>query len=207
MGPEHSSARIERFLQLAAQNNMEIIYPTLAAQLFHALRRQALKSNKCPLIIFAPKALLRQPAAYSKLSDLTDQGFQDLVIHEPEPTNGVTHLVLTTGQFVHEVLKIQKENAQANLAVARIEKLYPLDPQAFQALWNRYPRLEKVIYAQDEPMNMGALNYVEKFLQVHFPKYSIECISRPESASTAAGSSVLHQHEESRIIDQLIKKL
>lgn len=203
MGPEHSSARIERFLQLAAQNNMEIIYPTIAAQMFHLLRHQALKKHKTPMIVFTPKALLRHKESFSKLQALTDGGFLDFVEEKTADCQKVDQLIFTIGKFVYEILSLQQKGELKNAAIIRIEKLYPINEKFLEEIVQKYPNINKIILAQEEPLNMGAASFLQEIFNRKFPTIRIRIIARKESASTAAGSAVLHQFEQELLLKAL----
>jgi 2-oxoglutarate dehydrogenase E1 component len=206
-GPEHSSARLERFLQLAANDNMRIVNCTTSAQYFHVLRRQAalLSLAPRPLIIFTPKSLLRHPRAASGLSDLATGSFRPVLDDGPAGAtveDEVTRLVLSTGK-VHVDLTAHPEFAGTRrLATARVEELYPFPAEEIGRVLRRYPGLREVVWLQEEPRNMGAWNYVAPLLKELVPA-DIELIyaGRPESASPAEGSLRRHNIEQTRALD------
>ncbi len=204
MGPEHSSARIERFMQLAAQNNIELIYPTLASQMFHLLRHQALKKHKTPMIVFSPKALLRQKETFAKLSDLTESGFMDFVDDLNVDPDNVEQLIFTIGKLVYELIPL-KETHLKKSALIRIEKLYPMNEMQLKAIIKRYPKSKKIVLAQEEPINMGAIRILKDSFEKLVQTQEIILIARKESASTAAGSSLLHQFEQELLIKAIIE--
>jgi 2-oxoglutarate dehydrogenase E1 component len=207
MGPEHSSARIERFLQLAAQNNLEIIYPTLASQFFHLFRHQALKKHKTPMVVFAPKALLRHKETYASQADLIERGFLDLVDDPIADPATVGTLVFTTGKLIYDLLDHRSKNGLQNTALIRIEKLYPFNMSLLEKIVARYPNAKQMILAQDEPRNMGAASYLLEIFKNTFPTKAIKVVARRASASTAVGSAVYHQFEQTVLIDDLQKAI
>jgi 2-oxoglutarate dehydrogenase E1 component len=209
-GPEHSSARLERFLQLAADDNIRVASCTTAAQYFHLLRRQALllATDPRPLVIMTPKSLLRHPRAGSSLTDLAEGRFQR-VIDDPtgrERAGEVTRLVLCTGKVYLDVLGAQEGGPPSNIAVARIEELYSFPAEELRALLGGYTSLREVVWLQEEPRNMGAWNYVAPRLrEIVDPAIPIIYVGRPESASPAEGSLALHSVEQARIVAEALQ--
>ncbi len=201
-GPEHSSARVERFLQLCAEGNMRVAYPSTPAQYFHVLRRHAASKTKRPLILIQPKSLLRLPEATSKLSDLTDGRFQP-VIDDPiaaEARNAVTRLVFCTGKIYYDLLAQRKPH----LALVRVEELYPWPHDAVAKIVDLYPSATEVVWVQEEPKNMGAWTYVSPRLRVSTGNVMIvRYIGRPERASPAEGYASAHKAEQDRIIAEV----
>ncbi len=201
-GPEHSSARVERFLQLCAEGNMRVAYPSTPAQYFHVLRRHAASKAKRPLILIQPKSLLRLPEAASKLSDLSEGRFQ-AVIDDPiaaEARNAVTRLVFCTGKIYYDLLAQRKPN----LALVRVEELYPWPHDAVAKIVDLYPSATEVVWAQEEPKNMGAWTYVSPRLRVSTGNVMIvRYIGRPERASPAEGYASAHKAEQDRIIAEV----
>lgn len=190
-GAEHSSARMERFLQLCAQSNMFVVNCTTPANFFHALRRQVKATYRKPLVVFTPKSLLRHPLAVSSVDDLTEGGFQT-VIDDPvaEPTK-VDKLIFCQGKFYYDLLNKKEELQAENVALVRLEQLYPLDKEKINQVLEKYSNRKKLIWAQEEPENMGAWTYLlRKLREVPF-----ELVSPPQSAAPASGS-----HKASEII-------
>jgi 2-oxoglutarate dehydrogenase E1 component len=201
-GPEHSSARLERFLQLCAENNMRVTYPTTPAQYFHMLRRQALRRPERPMIVMTPKSLLRHPMATSTVSELTKGGFRH-VIADPsvEDTAAVTRLVLCTGKIYYDIQShiLRKEADQ--VAIGRIELLYPFPAPAIAALLELYPNVTEVVWAQEEPRNMGALTFIGPRLRTAVPrKVQLSYAARPERASPAEGKTSGHTESQNAIV-------
>jgi 2-oxoglutarate dehydrogenase complex dehydrogenase (E1) component-like enzyme len=204
-GPEHSSARIERFLVLSAENNMRVVYPTTSAQYFHALRRQMQESERKPLIVFTPKKYLRVPATYSKVEEFTTGGFhKTLADPNPPEASAVTRLVLVTGKFGHELIAHRDANS-APVAVVRVEQLYPFPEAEISAALLRYPNAREVVWAQEEPANMGALSFVITRLQrVVGDRAALRWVARNESSSPASGSAKVHDVEQTHLLNEAI---
>ena len=206
-GPEHSSARLERFLQLCAEGNMRVAYPTTPAQYFHLLRRQALSHPERPLIVMTPKSLLRLPAASSRVEELTQGGFQP-VLEDPgaaERRDEIRRLVLCSGKVFYDIQGLKRRDEASTTAVARVEELYPFPEAELSELVSRYPNLEEVIWTQEEPRNMGALFYVGPRLRSVVPReIRLKHVSRPERASPAEGSAKDHVREQSRIVHEAL---
>src|SRR6185503_1067344 len=162
-GPEHSSARLERYLQLCAEGNMHVAYPSTPAQYFHIVRRQALRSNKRPLILMQPKSLLRLPAAASKLEELATGGFRPVIDDSvaSQRREDVRRLVFCTGKIYYDLVEKQRQNG---IAIVRVEELYPW-PQEVARTFDLYPGVEEVVWVQEEPKNMGAWSYVSPRLR------------------------------------------
>jgi 2-oxoglutarate dehydrogenase E1 component len=201
-GPEHSSARLERFLQLCAEGNMRVAYPSTPAQYFHVLRRHATCDARRPLILMQPKSLLRLPEAASKLSDLTEGTFQ-AVIDDPaaaESRSAVTRLVFCTGKIYYDLLAQRKPH----VALVRVEELYPWPHEAVAKIVDLYPNATEVVWAQEEPKNMGAWSYVSPRLRVSTGNVMIvRYIGRRERASPAEGYLASHKAEQDRIVSEV----
>jgi 2-oxoglutarate dehydrogenase E1 component len=201
-GPEHSSARLERFLQLCAEENMRVVYPTTPAQYFHLLRRQALRRPERPMIVMTPKSLLRHPMATSTVAELMAGGFlhvlDDPTVTEPEE---VTRLVLCSGKIYYDIQGHARRAEAAGVAVARLELLYPFPAEALKELLGRYPNLQEVVWAQEEPRNMGALTFVGPRLRPVFPrKVPLTWVARPERASPAEGKAKKHALQQEALV-------
>ena len=204
-GPEHSSARLERFLQLCAEDNMTVAYPSSPAQYFHILRRHALRTERRPMVLMQPKSMLRLPDAMSGLSDLAAGGFQP-VIDDPF-TKGreasITRLICCTGKIYHE---IRAANPAAHIAVARVEELYPWPSDGIAAMAGRYPNLTEIVWTQEEPKNMGAWTFAEPRLRtVTGNTLALRYAGRPERASPAEGHEAAHKVEQARIIADALR--
>ena len=190
-GPEHSSARIERFLQLSANDNIQVVYPTTPAQYFHLLRRQALRPIKKPLVVFTPKSLLRLPACRSPLSEFTAGGFEE-VLGDSEVKNP-SRLLLCSGKVYYDLLEERAKRQRSDIAICRIEQLYPLHVDKLKQL----PWCEDVRYVQEEPENMGAW----EFLRPQF-EANVRYVGRERSCVTASGSFKQHQQEQSHFMQE-----
>ncbi|MFS2293403.1 MAG: multifunctional oxoglutarate decarboxylase/oxoglutarate dehydrogenase thiamine pyrophosphate-binding subunit/dihydrolipoyllysine-residue succinyltransferase subunit [Actinomadura sp.] len=201
-GPDHSSARIERYLQLCAQDNMTVVYPTTTANYFHLLRWQVLSGRRKPLIVFTPKSLLRLKAAAARVSEITGGAFQP-VIPETDPAidpKGVRRVLLTTGKTYYELAKARESTGATDTAMIRIERLYPPPVDEIKAELAKYPSDVEVVWVQDEPANMGAWPFMALKLPHHIEGLRMSRISRPASSSPAVGSAKLHQAEQEALI-------
>ncbi|HYW49087.1 MAG TPA: hypothetical protein VE861_00700, partial [Gemmatimonadaceae bacterium] len=203
-GPEHSSARLERFLQLCAEGNMTVAYPSSPAQYFHLLRRQALRESRRPMVLMQPKSMLRLPDAMSGIDELATGGFQPVI--DDASARGregkVTRLVVCTGKVYHE---IRAANPGEFVAVVRIEELYPWPNAAIGAVIDRYPNLAEVVWTQEEPKNAGAWTFVEPRLRMATGNaLALRYIGRPERASPAEGFEAAHKAEQARIIAEAL---
>ncbi len=204
-GPEHSSARLERFLQLCAERNMVVAYPSTPAQYFHILRRQALRADRQPLVLMQPKSLLRLPAAAARLEDLAEGGFQPVLddLAVADRRDDVRRLVLCTAKMYYDLLAARPQ--AADVALVRVDELYPWPGDAVAEIVDRYPNLEDVVWAQEEPKNMGAWTYVSPQLRVATGNMlTIRYIGRPERASPAEGYSKAHEEEQKRIVAEVL---
>ena len=200
-GPEHSSARIERFLQLAAEGNVRVANCTTPAQYYHLLRRQARRQRVRPLVIFTPKSLLRLPQATSRLDELTAGGFQP-VLDDPAvgAADGVTRLVFCSGKLYYELAAAAGELKTDRPAIVRIEQLYSFPELQVREVLSRYPQLQTVVWAQEEPRNMGAWSWVAPRLSECLAGRPLVYAGRPERASPAEGYHHAHSIEQARIL-------
>ncbi|MBD3408637.1 MAG: multifunctional oxoglutarate decarboxylase/oxoglutarate dehydrogenase thiamine pyrophosphate-binding subunit/dihydrolipoyllysine-residue succinyltransferase subunit [Ignavibacteriales bacterium] len=201
-GPEHSSARLERFLILCAQGNMEVCYPTTPAQYFHLLRRQVKKEERRPLVVMTPKSLLRSPDARSPLSDFTEGSYRLIIDDETiEDKNAVERLVLTSGKLYYELARHRREYSISNAAIVRLEQYYPLDEKGLREIVASYANAKIVVWAQEEPRNMGAWNFLYPYLMNGvLDGRELRYAGRTPSASPAVGSSRIAALEQQRLI-------
>ena len=203
-GAEHSSARIERFLALAAAGNLQIVYPTTPAQLFHVLRRQMLQGFRKPLVLFTPKSLLRHPECVSSLEELTSGGFHE-VIAEPASKGDAQQVLICSGKIYYDLLgRIGKDEVQG-VALVRIEQLYPLSIDLLKEELRRYPSGARFSWVQEEPRNMGAWRFIREPLSEILgavPRY----VGRPDAAAPASGSHRLDRVEQERILDEALQR-
>jgi 2-oxoglutarate dehydrogenase E1 component len=208
-GPDHSSGRIERFLALTAETNMRVAYPSTAAQYFHLLRRQALllKTDPLPLIVFTPKGLLRHPLVASPVSEFVDGSWQPLIDDmDVQKPKSITSLILCSGRIYVDLIGSELRKQTSNVAIARLEQLYPFPKEALENLLHQYPNLERVIWVQEEPLNMGAWDYLRPRLrQLIDEQLPIHYVGRPESSSPAEGSSTLYRANQQALIEQAFK--
>jgi 2-oxoglutarate dehydrogenase E1 component len=203
-GPEHSSARIERFLQAAAEGNIRVANCTTPAQYFHLLRRQALVSKPRPLIVMTPKSLLRLPEASSTLTELAEGHFER-VIDDPRFAEGgreaVTKLVLCSGKVYYDIAGHEERDAASHISVARVELLYPFPEEDLVELIESYPNLERVVWVQEEPRNMGPRAFMRRRMAKILPeRLSYDYVGRQLRASTGEGYSAAHKREQARIV-------
>ncbi|HEX2688763.1 MAG TPA: 2-oxoglutarate dehydrogenase E1 component [Kofleriaceae bacterium] len=202
-GPEHSSARLERYLQSCAEHNIQVVQPTTPAQVYHLLRRQVLCSLRKPLVVMTPKSLLRLPAAASALDELARGRFHHVLADEIADPAKVTRVLLCTGKIYYELVDERTRRADPTTAIVRIEQLYPWWPQLVAAATvDKYPQLGELFWVQDEPLNMGAGQFVTPRLQALLAGRAIayEVIGRAESASPATGSHKAHVMEQQEIL-------
>jgi len=202
-GPEHSSARLERFLQLAAEGNIRVFYPTTPANYFHALRRQALHSRPRPLVIMTPKSLLRLRPSWSRLEDLTVHSFRRL-IDDPlmeQHRDDVRRIILCTGKIYYDLIASPLRAEAKDLAIIRMELLEPFRTDDVLAAIAKYPNVRHLTWVQEEPMNMGAYWHVKRRLEPKLPKnLTLHYIGRPERASPSEGYAIAHKAQEERIV-------
>jgi 2-oxoglutarate decarboxylase len=205
-GPEHSSARLERFLALAAEGNIRVASPTTPAQYFHLLRRQARIAKQRPLVVMTPKSLLRLPQAASSITDMAEGTRFRPVLAEPGVQDEqVTRLVLCTGKIYYDLVGHPERPSHVGLAVARVELLYPFPEGQILELMERYPNLREVLWVQEEPRNMGARAHMfPRLMQIMPPEMHFGYIGRPERASPGEGYPAAHIDEQNRIVTTAI---
>jgi len=209
-GPEHSSARLERFMQLAADNNMQICQPTSASQIFHLLRRQMVRMFRKPLIIMTPKSLLRHKDATSPMSDFTRGAF-NTVIGEVDASIDplkVKRMICCSGKVYYDLVKKREEKGSKDVAIVRVEQLYPFPHKAFSAELKKYPQLTELVWCQDEPQNQGAWFFVQHYIHEAMEEgHRLGYAGRPASASPAVGYAHLHQEQLKALLDQAFAKI
>jgi len=200
MGSEHSSGRMERFLQLCAENNMQVCNVTTPSNYFHLLRRQMHRDFRKPLIVFTPKKLLRYPKAKSMMTDLAEGSFQEVIDDLSVTANEVDTVVFCSGKIYYEIAE-QKEKTESgqNIAVVRLEQIYPLPEGQMDAIIEKYSKAQRHFWVQEEPKNMGAWS----FIALNYEKVKLQCISRMASASPASGSPVTSAARQQAILDSL----
>ena len=205
-GPEHSSARLERYLQLCAENNLQVCYPTTPAQYFHLLRRQVKPGMDRPLVVMTPKSLLRLPAASSTIDELANGGFKPL-IDDPEITEAaaVKKIVLCSGKVYYDLIDARKKSPERNVAIVRLEQFYPFPLTAIREMLARYKNASELVWAQEEPQNMGGWTFMQERLEnllpgCERPRY----VGRSASASPATGSYSVHQQEQAQLVAEAL---
>jgi 2-oxoglutarate dehydrogenase E1 component len=209
-GPEHSSARLERFMQLCADTNMQVVQPTTAAQIFHLLRRQMIRSFRKPLVIMTPKSLLRNKDATSPISDFTKGEFHTVLGEQDTNVDAqkVTRIIICSGKVYYDLVKAREAKKSKDTAIIRIEQLYPFPHKAFAAELKKYPNATELIWTQDEPQNQGAWFFIQH--NIHENMYEGQKLGysgRPASASPACGYSHLHQDQQKSLVDGAFAKL
>jgi 2-oxoglutarate dehydrogenase E1 component len=210
-GPEHSSARLERFMQLCAEMNMEVCVPTTAAQVFHMLRRQALRPQRKPLIVMSPKSLLRHKDASSSLDELAKGAFQP-VIGEIDTIDAkkVTRVVLCSGKVYYDLLNARREQKLNNIAIVRIEQLYPFPKDHLEKELAKYPKASEIVWCQDEPRNQGAWYWIASRHHLDSQisgKQKMLLVSRPASSSPAVGYLAKHNQQQKALIESALGKI
>lgn len=212
-GPEHSSARLERFLQLCAQGNMQVVNITTPANFFHVLRRQVRRDFRKPLIVMSPKSLLRHPEVVSDIKELSEGHFQEVIadVKAGDP-KAVETVILCTGKLYYELEKYRSEHAanRKDIALVRIEQMYPFPQAQLTPHVNGFSKLSRIIWAQEEPKNMGAWSFMQPRLfdllqDLGKKKVDIKYVGRPEKASPAVGSAKTHEIEQKQLIEECFK--
>jgi 2-oxoglutarate dehydrogenase E1 component len=209
-GPEHSSARVERYLTLCAENNMQVCNCTTPAQYFHLLRRQMYgghdrRGMRKPLVIFTPKSLLRHPRAVSAFHDFTTGGFSEILGDTSDPAP-VTRVVFCSGKVYYDLLAARDERQAEHVALIRVEQLYPFAADQARDILARYSPTAEVVWAQEEPRNMGPWRFIREHIQplLDATNREVRYVGRPESASPATGSGKRHQEEQAAIVSDAL---
>jgi len=203
-GPEHSSARMERYLQIVARDNIQVTQPSTAAQYFHLLRRQAMRPWRKPLVVFTPKSMLRHPDAVSPLADLTRPRFLN-VLPETE-LHGVTRLLICTGKIGHELRVERQKRKDTSTGIVFLEQLYPWPEEELRAAIEAHPEANEVVWVQEEPENMGAYSYVLPPLRELAFDRQVRSVKRSAAASPATGSAKAHAMEQKTLIDLALSR-
>ena len=209
-GPEHSSARLERFMQMAADTNMQIVQPTTASQIFHVLRRQMVRAFRKPLVIMTPKSLLRNKDATSPMSEFTKGEFRTVIPELDATVDGskVKRLIAASGKVYYDLVKKRAERKSTDVAIIRVEQLYPFPHKAFQAEMKKYPHATEIVWCQDEPQNQGAWFFVQHYIHENMLEgQKLGYAGRPASASPAVGYAHLHQEQQIALLEQAFTKL
>ncbi len=201
-GPDHSSGRPERFLQLCAQDNMTVAIPSTPANHFHLLRWQALSPHHRPLIVFTPKSLLRHRQAVSAPSDFTTGRFSPVIPDETVPASGVRRVLLCSGKVYYDLAAARDLDKAVDTAVVRVEQLYPLPVTEIQAVIASYPNLTSLRWVQEEPANQGPWPFMALNLPEHLDGRVLTRVSRPASSAPAVGSHAVHEYEQRLLVEQ-----
>ncbi|HET6343460.1 MAG TPA: 2-oxoglutarate dehydrogenase E1 component, partial [Myxococcota bacterium] len=205
-GPEHSSARLERFMNLAAEDNIQVAYPTTPAQVFHLLRRQVRRPIRKPLVVLTPKSLLRHPQAVSSLDELATGTFQRVIPETGDiPPAKTRRILLCSGKIYYDLLAARQERGIQDVAIVRVEQLYPSVERALQPVLSTYPAGTPVLWVQEEPLNQGAWPTLGlKLGHTLFDKWPLTVAARDEAASPACGSATRHKHEQAALLDRAL---
>ena len=207
-GPEHASARLERFLALAAADNYQVVYPTTPAQFFHCLRRQVLRPWRKPLVVMSPKSMLRHPQAVSQLEELETGKFERILPDESVQPLDAERVLLCSGKLYHELVAHRARLGRKQTAIVRLEQLYPLRWYELEKCLEPYPERTRVVWVQEEPENMGAQPYLAlKFGRSISKRWGWFHVSRPESATPATGSAASHKLEQQMLLDRAFGEL
>jgi multifunctional 2-oxoglutarate metabolism enzyme len=206
-GPDHTSGRPERFLQLCAEDNMRVAIPTTPANYFHLLRRQALSSKRKPLVVFTPKSLLRHKLCVSPVEDFTTGTFQPVLRDTAAPApEQVKRVLLCSGKVYYDLFQARAERGVTDTAIIRMEQLYPLPVEEIRAALAQYPNAEDFAWVQEEPANQGAWSFVALNLLEHLADVRLRRISRPAAAAPAGGSAKMHEVEQTALIEAALPR-
>ena len=197
-GPEHSSARIERYLQLAAEDNIQVCQPSRAAQYFQLLRRQALRHWRKPLVVFTPKSMLRHPDASSPIEDFARPRFEWVV--PDREIESAQRILICSGKIGHELRNERKQRGDKETAILFLDQLYPFPKNELRAEVARHPKAREIVWVQEEPANMGALFYVLPRIEHYIQGIPVRSVKRSASASPATGSAKAHELEQKTLI-------
>ena len=209
-GPEHSSARPERFMQLCADTNMQLVQPTTASQIFHLLRRQMIRSFRKPLVIFTPKSLLRNKDAASPMSEFTKGEFHTVLGEQSSELDAqkVHRVIMCSGKVYYDLVKARETKKSKDTAIIRVEQLYPFPHKSFAAELKKYPNVTELVWCQDEPQNQGAWFFIQhNILENMHDGQKLGYAGRPPSASPACGYAHLHQEQQKALVDAAFAKL
>ncbi len=207
MGAEHSSARLERFMQLCAEENMQVCVPSTPAQTFHMLRRQMLRPYRRPLIVMTPKSLLRNPAAVSTMEEIAEGSFKTVIddVRFSESKQGIERAVLCSGKVYYDLLARSEEEKVKNIPLIRLEQLYPHPEKMLKKVLESYPDLKQLVWCQEEPRNQGAWDSAKHRFRKFEDKYEVSCVSRPSAAAPAVGSHKVHLQQQNELVQQALK--
>jgi 2-oxoglutarate dehydrogenase E1 component len=206
-GPEHSSARLERFLQLCAEDNLQVVNLTTPTQYFHILRKQTLQEKKKPLIIMSPKSLLRHPMAVCNVEQLANGAFEPFIPdQEKEDPEKIKRMIICSGKVYYDLYKMRDKEEIDDIAIARLEQFYPFPDNDIADYLKKFKNVKEIIWCQEEPRNMGGWYFVFPRLQSQLKRgQKINYIGRPAAASTAAGQKKIHDAEQKRLLEEALK--
>ena len=208
-GPEHSSARIERFLQLCASENIQVCVPSSPSQIFHLLRRQAIRKMRTPLIVISPKSLLRNPKAVSTIDDLVEGSFKCVIDDELKNKSKVSKIILCSGKVFYDLQEQRNLNKKSNIALVRIEQLYPFPYDDLEQIIAKYKNIKEVVWCQEEPSNQGAWfshrHRIQRVLDRFEDKKQINLVSRPAAAAPAVGMMKLHLKQQAELVEEALQ--
>ena len=208
-GPEHSSARIERFLQLCASENIQVCVPSSPSQIFHLLRRQAIRKMRTPLIVISPKSLLRNPNATSSINELTDGSFQCVIDSDTKKKSNVKKIILCSGKVFYDLQNKKIQDKKEHIAIVRIEQLYPFPYDDLEECLKKYKNVEEIVWCQEEPANQGAWfshrHRLQRVLDRLDSGKEISMVSRPPAAAPAVGMMKLHLEQQNNLIEEALK--
>ena len=210
-GPEHSSARLERYLQLSAEHNIQVCVPTTPAQMFHLMRRQIIRPLRKPLIVMTPKSLLRHKEAISTLEELTEGEFKTVLLNDDQRNDDkITRIVMCSGKVYYDLVEKQREENLDHAVIVRMEQLYPFPEVDLRAVLDQYPNIDTAVWCQEEPMNQGAWyssqHHLRKVLHKKFPSLYLHYAGREASAAAAAGYMSLHLQQQSELVHDALFK-
>jgi 2-oxoglutarate dehydrogenase E1 component len=208
-GPEHSSARIERFLQLCASENIQVCVPSSPSQIFHLLRRQAIRKMRTPLIVISPKSLLRNPNATSSINELTDGSFQCVIDSDTKKKSNIKKIILCSGKVFYDLQNKKIQDKKEHIAIVRIEQLYPFPYDDLEECLKKYKNVEEIVWCQEEPANQGAWfshrHRLQRVLDRLDSGKEISMVSRPPAAAPAVGMMKLHLEQQNNLIEEALK--
>jgi len=202
MGAEHSSARLERFMQMCAEQNMQICVPSTPAQTFHMIRRQMLRPYRKPLVVMTPKSLLRNPAAVSSMKELTEGSFRPIIDEDrfKKSKDQISRVVLCSGKVYYDLLAKSNEENISDIALIRIEQLYPFPDKLLETILKTYHSLKELVWCQEEPRNQGAWDSIKHRFRIFEDRYEVTCVSRPSAAAPAVGSHKVHVLQQNNLV-------
>ena len=207
-GPEHSSARIERFLQLCASENIQVCVPSSPKQIFHLLRRQAIRKMRTPLVVISPKSLLRNPNAVSSIDELTTGSFECVIDDEVKIKENVKKVIMCSGKVFYDLLEKRNKEKRKDIAIIRIEQLYPFPYDDLEETLIKYQNVNEFVWCQEEPMNQGAWfshrHRIQRVLDRLDNEYVVTLVSRPAAAAPAVGLMKLHLKQQNDLINEAI---